>query len=152
MTQESSQDQLLTIGQLSKRCALSAKTIRYYEAVGLLPEPERGANAYRYYDRRAVHILRFVGRARELGFSMEDIAELLTLWNNKRRMSKNVRAIAQAHLETIQDKICKLEGMQSTLQDLIHCCRGDERPDCPILEELASPESSSPKRQETKHD
>ena len=130
----------LTIGRLSERCGVTAKTIRYYEETGLLPEPKRASNGYRYYEQRSVHILRFIGRARELGFSMEDIRELLTLWNNKRRKSKNVRAIAEAHLAAIQDKISMLQRMQDTLQHLIHCCHGDDRPDCPILDELSAQE------------
>ncbi len=139
-TKSAAEEAQLTIGRLSKRCGVPAKTIRYYEEVGLLPEPRRASNGYRYYDQRAVHTLRFVGRARELGFPMEDIGELLTLWNNKRRKSKNVRAITQAHLKAIQDKIGMLESMQNTLQHLIHCCHGDDRPDCPILDELSAKE------------
>lgn len=130
----------LTIGRLAEQSGVSSKTIRYYEEVGLLPEPRRSANGYRRYDERSVHILRFVGRARELGFSMQDIEELLALWNNKRRKSKNVRAIAESHLATIQAKIAKLQTMQDSLQHLIHCCHGDDRPDCPILDELSARE------------
>lgn len=134
----------LTIGRLSERSGVAAKTIRYYEEVGLLPEPKRSANGYRHYDERSVHILRFVGRARELGFAMEAIQELLTLWNNKRRKSSRVRAIAQSHLDIIQDKIEKLQSMHASLQHLVACCHGDDRPDCPILDELSNtPETKS---------
>jgi len=129
---------MLTIGPLSKRSGVAAKTIRYYEEIGLLPQPKRAANGYRYYEVRTVHILRFVGRARELGFAIEDVRDLLTLWDNKCRKSSDVRAIAESHLETIEDKIAKLQAMQGTLQHLIRGCRGDDRPGCPILDELST--------------
>jgi len=128
----------LTIGSLAERSGVSAKTIRYYEQEGFLPAPRRMPNGYRSYDERSVHILRFVGRARELGFSMDDIQNLLGLWNNKRRKSANVRAIAEAHLAAIDDKLGKLQGVRDTIAHLVHCCRGDDRPDCPILDELSS--------------
>lgn len=138
MTEPSTTDAPLTIGALSKRSGVPAKTIRYYEEVGLLPEPRRAANGYRYYDERSVHTLRFVGRSRDLGFSMEDIGELLTLWNDKGRKSSSVRAIAEAHVAAIQSKIHMLEDMKNTLEHLVHCCHGDDRPDCPILDELSA--------------
>jgi MerR family transcriptional regulator, copper efflux regulator len=138
MSRTGTKEAALTIGRLSKQSGVAAKTIRYYEETGLLPEPKRAANGYRYYEQRSVHVLRFVGRARELGFPIDDIQELLTLWNNKRRKSSSVRAIAEAHLAAVQDKIGMLQGMQNTLQHLIHCCHGDDRPDCPILDELSA--------------
>ena len=140
LTDACATDAPLTIGALAKRTGVPAKTIRYYEEVGLLPKPRRAANGYRSYDERAVHTLRFVGRSRDLGFSMEDIGELLTLWNNKGRKSSSVRAIAEAHVAAIQDKIHLLEDMKNTLEHLVHCCRGDDRPDCPILHELSAQE------------
>ncbi len=127
----------LTIGRLAEESGVSPKTIRYYEEVGLLPEPSRGPNGYRLYEQGAVHVLRFVGRAREMGFSMEETQELLTLWLDKGRRSADVRAIALRHLATISTKISKLQGLQATLQHLVHCCHGDDRPDCPILDALA---------------
>jgi MerR family copper efflux transcriptional regulator len=128
---------LLTIGRLAEESEVSPKTIRYYEEVGLLPQPMRAKNGYRYYQQKAVHVLRFVGRAREMGFSMEETKELLALWGDKGRKSADVRAIALRHLETVSTKISKLQGLQATLQHLVHCCHGDERPDCPILDALA---------------
>ncbi len=134
----------LSIGKLAEKSGVSPKTIRYYEEVGLLPEPQRGENGYRRYEDRAVHVLRFVGRAREMGFSMEATKELLALWGDKRRKSADVRAIALKHLETISQKITKLQGLQATLQDLVECCHGDNRPDCPILDALAEEEGWKP--------
>jgi len=138
MSSANSTATMLTIGPLSKRSGVAAKTIRYYEEIGLLPQPKRATNGYRYYEIRAVHILRFVGRARELGFAIEDVRDLITLWDNKYRKSSDVRAIAKSHLETIEDKITKLQAMQSTLQHLIQGCHDDDRPDCPILDELST--------------
>ena len=138
MSTNGSTETTLTIGQLSEQSGVSPKTIRYYEEVGLLPEPKRTANGYRCYDLRSVHILRFVGRARELGFPMQDIQDLLALWNDKRRKSSQIRAIAESHLDSIESRIAKLQGMQATLQRLIHGCHGDDRPDCPILDQLSS--------------
>ncbi len=130
----------LTIGRLAEESGVPTKTIRYYEEVGLLPQPVRGSNGYRRYEESAVHMLRFVSRAREMGFSMEETRELLALWLDKGRKSADVRAIALRHLATITHKISKLQGLQATLQHLVHCCHGDDRPDCPILEALAEEE------------
>jgi MerR family transcriptional regulator, copper efflux regulator len=138
MSRSKTSEAPLTIGRLSEQSGVPPKTIRYYEEVGLLPEPKRTPNGYRCYDARSVHILRFVGRARELGFPMQDIQDLLALWNNKWRKSSNVRTIAESHLASIESKIAKLQSMHGTLQHLIHGCHGDDRPDCPILDELSS--------------
>ncbi len=137
MKAEKERETPMTIGCLAKESGVSPKTIRYYEEVGLLPEPNRGPNGYRLYEPNSVHVLRFVGRAREMGFSMEETRELLALWLDKGRKSADVRAIALRHLETISTKISKLQGLQATLQHLVHCCHGDDRPDCPILNALA---------------
>ncbi len=127
----------LSIGEVAKRTGLPAKTIRYYEDTGLLPAAQRAPNGYRRYDEKTVHRLHFVKRARDLGFSLEDTRNLLALWSNERRASADVRHLAQKHLATIERKLEELEGMRQTLATLIRGCHGDQRPDCPILEDLA---------------
>ena len=127
----------LTIGQAAQLSGVPAKTSRYYEEAGLLPAAKRARNGYRVYDDHAVAVLRFVQRARGLGFSMKDVENLLALWANKRRASANVKAIAKRHVAAVERKIAELEGMRATLLHLIECCHGDDRPDCPILDELA---------------
>jgi Cu(I)-responsive transcriptional regulator len=111
--------------------------VRHYESLGLLPRVGRTDSGYRQYAANEVHTLRFIKRARDLGFSMEEIAELVGLWQNRRRASANVRRIAQKHARELAERIAAMQEMQHTLQHLIHCCHGDERPECPILEELA---------------
>jgi Cu(I)-responsive transcriptional regulator len=128
-----------TIGKVAQMSGVPAKTIRYYESVGLLPTAKRAPNGYRRYDQRAVEVLRFVNRARSLGFSMKDVESLLELWANKERASREVRAIATEHIASIERKIAELETMRTTLTHLVHRCHGDDRPDCPILDELAHP-------------
>ncbi|MCC6521880.1 MAG: Cu(I)-responsive transcriptional regulator [Polyangiaceae bacterium] len=124
------------IGAVAERAGVPAKTIRYYEQIGLLPRPARGENGYRSYDGRAVHELCFVKRARDLGFALEDVARLLALWRDERRGSAEVRALALEHVAAVERKITELEGLRATLLDLVHRCHGDSRPDCPILEDL----------------
>jgi Cu(I)-responsive transcriptional regulator len=111
--------------------------VRHYEGLGLLPRVARTDSGYRQYSEADVHTLRFIKRARDLGFSMDEIAQLLGLWQNRRRASASVRRIAQQHADDLGRRIAQMQAMQRTLQHLIHCCHGDERPDCPILEELA---------------
>src|SRR5690606_6569123 len=111
--------------------------IRYYEDIGLVPKPARTDSNYRVYGEDEVHILRFVKRARTLGFSIEETGTLLGLWRDKSRASAEVRDIAQAHIAELETRIAELEGMRRTLQHLVHCCSGDNRPDCPILDDLA---------------
>ncbi|NNU44725.1 MerR family DNA-binding protein [Ramlibacter sp. B156] len=111
--------------------------VRHYESLGLLPRVARTDSGYRLYSEADVHTLRFIKRGRDLGFSMEEIAELVGLWQNRRRASANVRRVAQKHAEDLAQRIAAMQEMQKTLQHLIHCCHGDERPECPILEELA---------------
>lgn len=111
--------------------------VRHYESLGLLPSIARTDAGYRQYADKEVHTLRFIRRARDLGFSMAEIGELLTLWQNQRRSSASVKKIAQRHLADIDAKMAEMAAMRKTLQHLVHCCSGDERPDCPILEELA---------------
>ncbi|MEO6624769.1 MAG: Cu(I)-responsive transcriptional regulator [Burkholderiaceae bacterium] len=124
------------IGQAAQQAQVSAKMARHYESLGLLPAIKRNPSGYRQYSGRDVHTLRFVKRARNLGFSMPEIAELLALWHNKRRSSASVKRIAAAHVADLAQRIAELADMQRTLQRLVDCCHGDHRPDCPILEEL----------------
>jgi len=127
----------LTIGKAAQLSGVPTKTIRYYEEAGLLPAAQRGRNGYRVYDQRAVALLRFVQRARSLGFSMKDVEGLLALWADKKRASADVRAIAKKHIVAIERKLAELESMRATLMHLTERCHGDDRPDCPILDELA---------------
>ncbi len=127
-----------TIGRVAEMTGVSAKTIRYYESTGLLTPPERADNGYRVYGERAVHQLRFVKRARDLGFSVEDVGNLLALWADEKRESVEVKRLAVLHLAEIESKIAALEGLRATMRTLIECCHGDARPDCPILESLAA--------------
>lgn len=125
------------IGQAGARSGVSAKMIRHYESLGLLPNVHRTDAGYRQYGDKEVHTLRFIRRARLLGFSMAEIAELLKLWQNKRRASADVKRIAQAHVVDLERRIAEMEAMRQTLKHLAHCCQGNSRPDCPILNELA---------------
>ena len=127
------------IGQAAARSGVSAKMVRHYESLGLLPRISRTDAGYRQYSDRDVHTLRFIRRARDLGFSMAEIAELLKLWQNRRRPSSSVKRIASEHIAALDAKMAEMGAMRKTLQHLVHCCSGDERPDCPILDELAGP-------------
>jgi MerR family transcriptional regulator, copper efflux regulator len=127
----------LNIGQAAGRSGVSAKMIRHYESQGLLKPARRTEAGYRIYDSNDVHTLRFVRRARGLGFSMKEVEQLLGLWQNRRRSSGDVRRIAQRHIGELEQKIDELQGMRRALEDLVHRCHGDHRPDCPILEDLA---------------
>lgn len=127
----------VNIGDAALLSGVSAKMVRHYESLGLLPRVARSDSGYRQYGEADVHTLRFIKRARDLGFSMQEIGELVSLWQNRRRASASVRRIAQKHAEELARRIAHMQEMQRTLQHLIHCCHGDERPECPILEELA---------------
>ena len=127
----------VNIGAAAQLSGVSAKMVRHYESLGLLPKVARTDAGYRLYGEADVHTLRFIKRARDLGFSMEEIGELVGLWQNRRRASASVRRVAQKHAEDLEQRIAALQAMQQTLRHLIHCCQGDERPDCPILDELA---------------
>ena len=127
----------VNIGEAARLSGVSAKMVRHYESLGLLPAVARTDSGYRQYSEPEVHTLRFIKRSRELGFSMEEIGELVGLWQNRRRASANVRKIAQKHADELAQKIAAMEEMRKTLAHLIHCCHGDERPECPILEDLA---------------
>jgi Cu(I)-responsive transcriptional regulator len=131
---------LLDIGRAAKASGVSVKMVRHYEAIGLLKNVARTYANYRVYTMNDVHTLRFIKRARTLGFSIEDIRELLALWQNKSRSSAAVKKVAGAHLEELKRKIAEMQSMVATLQHLMHNCHGDQRPDCPILEDLAGAE------------
>ncbi len=134
----SGEGQAFNIGEAAARSGVSAKMVRHYESLGLLPRVGRSDAGYRQYREAEVHTLRFVRRARELGFSMAEIAELLALWQNRRRASADVKRIAARHVADLQRRIAAMTEMQRTLQRLVDCCQGDARPDCPILDELAA--------------
>ena len=128
----------LNIGEASARSGVSAKMIRHYETLGLLPTVHRTDAGYRQYGEKEVHTLGFIRRARELGFSMAEIGALLKLWQNKRRASADVKRIALAHVADLERRIAEMAAMKQTLEHLAHCCQGNSRPDCPILTELAA--------------
>lgn len=128
---------IMNIGQAAQASGVSAKMIRHYESVGLFPEAARTESGYRQYGDKEVHTLRFIRHSRDLGFSIEQIRELLGLWQNRRRPSRQVKALAQAHLQELEQKVQELLAMKATLEHLVHCCHGDDRPDCPIIETLA---------------
>ena len=125
------------IGQAAAQSGVSAKMVRHYESLGLLPAVPRTDAGYRQYGEKEVHTLRFIRRARTLGFSMAEIVELLKLWQNKRRASADVKRIAQAHVADLERRIAEMQAMRQTLTELAACCAGDSRPDCPILSGLA---------------
>lgn len=126
----------MNVGNAAGRSGLPAKTIRYYEEIGLV-RPARAENGYRDYSGDDIHRLAFLRRARGLGFSIEDCRQLMALYEDRARASQDVRAIAVAHVATIEEKIRELKSMRATLTKLIHACHGDDRPDCPILEDIA---------------
>jgi len=128
---------MMNIGQAASASGVSAKMIRHYEELGLLPAAKRTESGYRQYDDNEVHTLRFIRHSRDLGFSLAEIAELVSLWQNRRRSSRRVKAMAQAHIKELEQKAAELLAMKSTLEHLVHCCHGDDRPECPILEGLA---------------
>lgn len=128
----------MTIGQVAQASGVSAKMIRHYESLGLLPAPRRTEAGYRLYDEPAIHQLRFIRQARELGFSLRQIEELLALWLDRQRASSKVKQLALEHIALLEQKIAELEQMKATLSRLASSCHGDARPECPILEELAA--------------
>ncbi|MCZ4312844.1 Cu(I)-responsive transcriptional regulator [Comamonadaceae bacterium G21597-S1] len=124
------------IGQAARRAQVSAKMVRHYESLGLLPAIHRTEAGYRQYTDKDIHTLRFIKRARDLGFSMAEIDELLKLWQDQRRPSSQVKRIAAMHVADLEQRIAELTEMRRTLQHLVDGCHGDHRPDCPILDEL----------------
>lgn len=134
---------MIRIGDAAQLSGVSIKLIRHYESVGLLKSVDRQANGYRTYEPRDVHELCFIRRARVLGFSINEIRELLELWRNKQRRSHTVRKLATAHLEQLQVRVEALKDVTGILRHLIDACEGGERPDCPILDELGGGDASS---------
>ena len=128
---------LMDIGRASKESGVSVKMIRHYEAIGLLPKVARTFSNYRVYGPNDVHVLRFIRRARDLGFSMDDIKELLSLWQNRSRSSASVKRISGKHIDELKAKIEELNSMVDTLEHLAKHCHGDHRPECPILDGLS---------------
>ncbi|MDM0008611.1 Cu(I)-responsive transcriptional regulator [Variovorax sp. J22G73] len=128
---------LVAIGEAAQRSGVSARMVRHYEGLGLLPAVARTDSGYRQYGDADIHTLRFIKRSRDLGFSMEEIAELVGLWNNRRRASASVKRIAQKHLGELEQRIADMQSMRNTLSHLVHCCHGDARPECPILDDLS---------------
>jgi MerR family copper efflux transcriptional regulator len=128
---------MMNISIVAERSGVSAKTIRYYESIGLIPSADRRTNGYRAYDTEDVHTLQFIRRARSLGFSVDEIRNLLDLWQDEKPASARVKALATQHLRELDQKIEELQSMRQTLADLVDRCRGNDWPDCPILKDLA---------------
>ena len=127
----------MNIGQAAKQSGVTAKMIRHYESIGLIRDTGRSAAGYRIYREDDVHVLRFIRRARSLGFSLERIRQLLSLWQNRERASADVRRLALEHARELDDKIRELTEMRDLLKELAEACRGDHHPDCPILNRLS---------------
>lgn len=129
---------LINIGQAAKASGVSTKMIRHYESVGLLPAASRTFAGYRQYSEKDVHTLSFIRHSRDLGFSIKQIEELLSLWHDPQRPSSKVKQLATAHVEALNQKIQSLISIKSELQKLVHCCQGDDSPACPILDGLSN--------------
>lgn len=132
----------MKIGQISNASGVSQRMIRHYEQIGLIPPAARRESGYRDYDYRDLHTLRFIGRARDLGFPIEEIRQLLELWQDRTRSSADVKALAIARADELGRKAEQLEQMRKTLQRLAAECHGDDRPECPILEDLGADHSA----------
>ncbi|MES2483569.1 MAG: Cu(I)-responsive transcriptional regulator [Pseudomonadota bacterium] len=139
------------IGEAARRAGVSARMVRHYESLGLVAGVARTDSGYRQYTASDVHGLRFIRRARDLGFSMEEIAGLLALWQDRSRASSQVKRIAQTHIDDLNDRIASMQAMQRSLQTLVSCCQGDDRPDCPILDDLAGEATELPTQAPHKH-
>jgi len=127
----------MKIGEAAAASGVTAKMIRHYEAIGLLRPARRRGNAYRDYGQRDVHELKFIRRARRLGFSIAEIGALLALWSDRARPSREVKRIAEAHIGELEARVAEMRAMANTLRGLVAACHGDDRPDCPILDDLA---------------
>jgi Cu(I)-responsive transcriptional regulator len=138
----------MNIGDVARASGVSAKMIRYYETIGLIPPAERSESGYRNYDDNDVHRLRFIRRARDLGFTVEQMADLLALWRDRSRASSEVKKIALQQVAVLERKAEELKAMSRTLKHLAAHCHGDERPDCPILDDLADAAADSGKAPE----
>jgi MerR family copper efflux transcriptional regulator len=136
-------DHLMNIGEAASASGVSAKMIRHHEELALLPAARRTESGYRQYGENEVHTLRFIRHSRGLGFSLAEIAELVSLWQNRRRPSRLVKALAQKRIKELEQKAVELLAMKSALEHLVHCCHGDDRPECPILEGLAGADAVS---------
>jgi Cu(I)-responsive transcriptional regulator len=134
----------MNIGEASAASGVSAKMIRYYEETGLIPAVRRSDAGYRTYGHREVQMLRFIRRARDLGFSVHEIVELLALWRDQSRHSADVKQLAAVHIADLRGKIAAMQGMVATLQTLADSCAGDQRADCPILKDLERSDAASP--------
>lgn len=134
----------MNIGQAAKASGVTAKMIRYYDEIGLVQPASRTDSNYREYDTRQINELRFIKRGRSLGFSMDEITQLLSLWRDRARPSREVKAIADRHLADLDARIAEMLGMADTLRNLSHCCAGDDRPDCPILTDLTGGQEPGP--------
>ena len=134
----------MNIGQAARRSGLSSKMIRYYESIGLLKPALRSDSGYRLYQQDDLHRLAFIKRARDLGFSLEEVAKLLTLWQDRQRASADVKALASEHIEALNRRIEELVSLRDTLGELVAHCQGDDRPDCPILKDLANGKGCCP--------
>ena len=128
----------MNIGQAAKKTGLSAKMIRYYESINLLPTADRSQSGYRQYSAQDLHRLAFIKRSRDLGFSLAEVSQLLALWQDRERASADVKALAAIHINELERKINELSGLRDTLTELMDSCQGNDRPDCPILKDLAS--------------
>ncbi|MBA3325473.1 MAG: Cu(I)-responsive transcriptional regulator [Rhodobacteraceae bacterium] len=135
----------MNIGEAAAASGVSAKMVRYYESIGLVGAARRSGNNYRVYSEGDVHTLAFIRRARNLGFSIRNIEQLITLWRDRGRASSEVKAIALEHVAELQAKIEELESIRRTLEHLASHCHGDERPDCPIIDDLARTAAAPPK-------
>ncbi|MBC7620082.1 MAG: Cu(I)-responsive transcriptional regulator [Candidatus Saccharibacteria bacterium] len=127
----------VNIGAAAQQSGVSAKMLRHYESLGLLGQVNRTDSGYRLYSPADVHTLRFIKRCRDLDFSMAEIGELVSLWQNRKRASSSVKKIAQKHVDDLNGRIAAMQAMQRTLFTLLNCCQGDALPDCPILDDLA---------------
>ncbi|HGM5581329.1 TPA: Cu(I)-responsive transcriptional regulator [Pseudomonas putida] len=128
----------MNIGQAARRSGLSAKMIRYYESIGLLKPALRTDSGYRLYQQEDLHSLAFIKRSRDLGFSLEEVSRLLTLWQDRQRASADVKALATQHIDELNRRIEEMVSLRDTLSELVAHCQGDDRPDCPILKDLAN--------------
>ncbi|THK34759.1 Cu(I)-responsive transcriptional regulator [Ensifer sp. MPMI2T] len=138
----------MNIGDVARASGVSTKMIRYYETIGLIPPASRSESGYRNYGDKDVHTLRFIRRARDLGFTVEQMVDLLALWRDRSRASSEVKKIALDQVEILERKAEELKAMSRTLKHLAAHCHGDERPDCPILDDLAEAEVNSDKARE----
>ncbi|MEP6874852.1 MAG: Cu(I)-responsive transcriptional regulator [Burkholderiales bacterium] len=137
---------MLNIGQAATASGVSAKMIRHYEEVCLMPAAQRTEAGYRQYAEGDVQTLRFIRHARDLGFSIPEISQLVSLWHDRSRPSREVKALANAHIRELDEKAQELLAMKAALENLVQCCRGDDRPECPIIDSLAAEQATGSRR------